>query len=1523
MNIKYDFFGLPEPSTIYLCRPDNSLVCELNGIDFTTVSYIRVFNNCDTLQFNVYKYVDGELSTGYDLLDEAMYLRVDNIGYFRMQRPQVEGDGYTEYKSISAESCDCELLKKLLVGFNVNMGSEDSLEIIADGNVAETDEGVKIPREYVRLYYPEKPQLSLLHNVLKKVPGWSVGRVDPSLDIAEIEDSVINDDGTVTVTKKTDIVKRSFEIDSQTIYSFLTQDIETKYECIVLFDILNRQVNVVDVKNFGVNSEVFISYRNLLQKTTINVQSEDSVFTRFNVRGADDLTIDYVNYGTSYIEDLSYFLKQQYMSKILIAKYQKWLDAINSNRATYMAYGKQFAVLMEKRDEIDMRVPNDGLDTSWKQFSDKELEETILPKYRGYKKELEDLYLNKDDNTWSNRGAYQDWLCYGDGDIYSDTPERTGIIGSIVNTIRYKRTLPPYDKEKDNQIDEDLDAWKTQWDLYGLTELNNKLKAYEQNIEALSEYQKAWSELSSDEKQKHLSEVNYNISHKKYQHFLDLKNKCTEARDQRKSEYDAAQTEMKKVSAKMKELKDNVYDKENFKINFSDEELEQLSKYPHKDNYDFSKFTSDDLITLSKLYTDSDYQNENIVDISTNTAAQTITTQYDLWKDAKEQLTQESQPQLSFSISMDNFYAIPEFQNWCGVFDIGNFIWLSTDDDDEEIFTKLRISQITWNPCVIDSNFEVQFTNMIIKNGNRNDFSVILDSAIKSSQSQISSKISKTLDTTAISLPDSLIQALVNSRFLNNAITNGVYDTISANTGTFGEVISKIVNGKTILGESGLFETINVDATTSKTVLALDINANRISVGTLAVDRLIIRGSENSIMYEFNKTLGGIVNKEISDDELNQYYLNGKNIQAHTISADEILSHTITSTEITTSNIKGINGWINLHNGTFAYYSRPDKSKSIEDLQNELINTYKEKTDDQSKKLVELLTFQIDSMNPDQISTKINSLNDFNTHLDNTTENEELKTKLNNLIKYMTNFMYSLLVNDKIADEKQLSAMTDSVLATEFGVDITDPNFQIIKSLVASANVSEAGLLSWNGSKLLVRGTIDAIDGHIGGMVISNNAIYTDGHNSWDAKNDGVFINSDKIALGNNGIIAFDKDGTGKIGPWNICKSSIWKGNSTWGTENSTDSKNAYFGDSGLSISNKFTVNADGDLNANNVTLSGIIKAGSGSTLGPWSITDDAICKNNSSFGEQGYGNAYFGKDGLSITDKFMIDRDGTANISGTINASGGSLGAWKFTNDYIYNGIGFDTAGSTNSCGMSANSKGPNGSTFWAGNGAFSVDANGKIIAGNGQFSVDTDGTINTYGGIMLTTYTSDGKDKAAQISYKINGPVGESGVILNNGISSVCHSSYTFRPSEDNKLYLGNSNYKWKNIHASSGTIQTSDKNLKTNIHNYSSNLEEAYMEFEPVSFKYKNFKDTDTHDRTHYGFIAQQIEESLKNHGINAENAGFLCIDNRDTPNGAGEYKEYSLRYSEFISLNTYMIQKLYKRIEELEKKLSNNS
>ena len=45
-----------------------------------------------------------------------------------------------------------------------------------------------------------------------------------------------------------------------------------------------------------------------------------------------------------------------------------------------------------------------------------------------------------------------------------------------------------------------------------------------------------------------------------------------------------------------------------------------------------------------------------------------------------------------------------------------------------------------------------------------------------------------------------------------------------------------------------------------------------------------------------------------------------------------------------------------------------------------------------------------------------------------------------------------------------------------------------------------------------------------------------------------------------------------------------------------------------------------------------------------------------------------------------------------------------------------------------------------------------------------------------------------------------------------------------------------------------------------------------------------------------------------------AGFIRYNDPKT-----NEEKYALRYEEFIALNTHMIQKLYKRIEELEKKL----
>lgn len=92
---------------------------------------------------------------------------------------------------------------------------------------------------------------------------------------------------------------------------------------------------------------------------------------------------------------------------------------------------------------------------------------------------------------------------------------------------------------------------------------------------------------------------------------------------------------------------------------------------------------------------------------------------------------------------------------------------------------------------------------------------------------------------------------------------------------------------------------------------SVSINANAIRAGTLSVDRLIINGSEESIIYALNNA-GDLVSTSVDT-------LDGGILTNRTITADKLVAHSITANEITTSNIIGANGWINLAQGTFNY----------------------------------------------------------------------------------------------------------------------------------------------------------------------------------------------------------------------------------------------------------------------------------------------------------------------------------------------------------------------------------------------------------------------------------------------------------------------------------------------------------------------------------------------------------------------------------------------------------------------------
>ena len=170
-------------------------------------------------------------------------------------------------------------------------------------------------------------------------------------------------------------------------------------------------------------------------------------------------------------------------------------------------------------------------------------------------------------------------------------------------------------------------------------------------------------------------------------------------------------------------------------------------------------------------------------------------------------------------------------------------------------------------------------------------------------------------------------------------------------------------------------------------------------------------------------------------------------------------------------------------------------------------------------------------------------------------------------------------------------------------------------------------------------------------------------------------------------------------------------------------------------------------------------------------------------------------------------------------------------------------------------------------------------------------------------------------------------------NGISFQSYIRSNICPTNANTYTLGTSYYRWKEIWCSTSLNTSSDRNLKKNISDLSS--DDRYMRFfmllQPKSYLFKD----GSSGRTHVGFISQDVEEAMNICELSSlEFAGF-CRDPKierieidestieETPvldDGGNPVYIYSLRYEEFIALNTMMVQKLYEKNENLENRLT---
>ena len=120
-------------------------------------------------------------------------------------------------------------------------------------------------------------------------------------------------------------------------------------------------------------------------------------------------------------------------------------------------------------------------------------------------------------------------------------------------------------------------------------------------------------------------------------------------------------------------------------------------------------------------------------------------------------------------------------------------------------------------------------------------------------------------------------------------------------------------------------------------------------------------------------------------------------------------------------------------------------------------------------------------------------------------------------------------------------------------------------------------------------------------------------------------------------------------------------------------------------------------------------------------------------------------------------------------------------------------------------------------------------------------------------------------------------------------------------------NNMYLWGTVMLSTGATVTSDAKQKNTIETVSDNYEKMFYELKPVTYKY-NYG---TSDRKHLGFIAQDVKNAIDKSDLTTKDVAAyvsdLCEDGTEL---------LSLRYEEFVALNTHMIQKCLAKISSLE-------
>lgn len=942
INHKYDIYGRTEPSIIYLAKPGKRLYCALGGIDTSTASLSLKTNNTAELTFTVDKYINNTVTDGYEELDELMELYCDGIWFKIVDPPTINNDGLRETKEITAESYEIMLTQYKLKNFKINMGEEDSYEMMYQAT-HDTNKFYQI-----KFYDSENEDLSFLHLVLKHadVPGWHIGYVDnitPDDDGKLLPNNICN-----------------FEVDDQNVYAFLTQEAAQAYKCVFEFDTVNMTINVYRPDSLGKDTNVVLGFRNI--QNSITISRDENLVTQFYVEGLDDYNIDAVNFGDSVITDLSYFICEPYMDTSLQEKYNAWQSYRESRREEFINLSKEYNKNLEVLTELMNRVPIDTAQTNW--FGEKV--EDLKDAYNANMaiiKGLEALYVDDEKNfdlealkkshdwplyesimnytlpsivaalqaqdetvegfgkgniiscvnpivlgqdwymvnpgtssfqtiqiddapaygitrgvkvTGTNGGIYQHNIsiepsqrytlsCFvkGSGTFYlgyNNTGENrknvaynitsswtrvytsfnlssrlidvafTGTNDFTICGMQLEMGDSPSQFGYFTQSENIIKAYETDWKLYGISELKVKISTYDSCIKELkkSGYADGYNPLSGYE------EAYFTQMHQKYLDYLNLKDQAEAALKERQAEYDKAKKP--EIQEKRNQIAKDVL-------------LENFGKVQNK----YSAFTDKETYIIKSLYSQSTYTNENIIVTTLDSTADAVDKSKVLYDDALEELYVESHPQYTYTDDVENVYALPEFKEYHEQLAVNDFVRVGITDAN---YIKLRVIEITYNPCDLDESMEVTFSNMIQYKAKRNDYNTLLNDALNTSNrngGRVNS-VNKSSTSDYVITSEAIKQIFSNPLF--NSMLGG---TVTGGTGSGGTITADTIIAELVKAKEGVFDKLTVDTAFMKYLDVKLISADKITTRILEAEQANIEKLSAKII-ESNQINADMIN---------------------------------------------------------------------------------------------------------------------------------------------------------------------------------------------------------------------------------------------------------------------------------------------------------------------------------------------------------------------------------------------------------------------------------------------------------------------------------------------------------------------------------------------------------------------------------------------------------------------------------------------------------------------------------------